>query len=323
MKRSAVNVVTSPIAARGGRVGRDLGHHMGRSRPAADGKGARLAGPEIWSAFWQDFSPKDQPQERCHVPGDGQSVVDRHWAEFADGLAAQAQVIDLGCGAGILGRILLGRRSDLSVRGVDWAAVPAIPVPKLTIHPHVRMEDLPFADESFDAAISLFGIEYGNIASIARELRRVLKPGAAYSFLVHHAESEIRREGGARRQALQTILTGKMKALFLASDMRGLEQQRRLLKEQFPAEPLIDLVGDHLRRNIFRTRVEREAMWQELVNGLGPEISLLMHLEQSAKSSVELGAWLSSLLSTMRTVSVSPLRRGSGQPIAWNVSGLR
>jgi hypothetical protein len=43
--------------------------------------------------------------------------------------------------------------------------------------------------------------------------------------------------------------------------------------------------------------------------GLGPEIALLTHLGRSAKSAVEMGNWLASLLPIVKTVSASVLRR--------------
>ncbi len=281
------------------------------------------AGPSLWSEFWQDLSLENRPQERCHVPGDGRSAVDGHWAEFAAGLPYGAQVIDLGCGAGITGRLLLGHRSDLHVTGVDFAKVPTPPVANLTIYPWTSMEALPFADGGFDAAISLFGIEYGEIDKTARELERVLKPGARFSFLVHHCESEILREGSARRRAIRDLLWGNMKAAFLAGSTARIDQQRLSLRQQYPAEPMVKLVSDHFLRNITRTRAERQAVWQKLAGDADPETALLALLERSAKSPVEMGAWLVALLSGMALVSVSVLRRRSGEPIAWDVQGSR
>lgn len=281
------------------------------------------AGPETWSTFWREFCREDELHERCHVPGDGRSVVDRHWANFAAGLPRGAQVIDLGCGAGIVGRKLINHRDDLQVAGVDWARVPAINQANLTIHAPVRMEALPFGDRSFDAAVSLFGIEYGNIVETARQLQRVTKPGARYSFLIHHRESEIVREGGARRRALRELISGKMKHDFLSGSASGVDQQKQGLGRQFPREPMIRLVGDYFRRNIARSRAERRAMWQQLADDLGPEIALLGQLERSAKSESELAPWLTPLLSTMDLTCVSVLRRGSREPIAWAVYGSR
>jgi SAM-dependent methyltransferase len=248
------------------------------------------AGPSHWSTFWRDFGVENQPHERCYIPGDGRHVVDRHWAHFTESLPRGAQVIDLGCGAGILGCILLSHRGDLCVTGVDFAKVPAIARANLTVHPWVGMEALPFGNGCFDAAVSLFGIEYGNMDETARELGRVLKPGARFGFLVHHHESEIVREGGTRRRGLRDLLSGKMKTAFLAGDLAGFDQQ---------------------------------AIWQKLADDLDPELTLTMQMERSAKSIVQMGSWLVPLLSIMSAVNVSVLRRASGEPIAWDVNGYR
>jgi SAM-dependent methyltransferase len=281
------------------------------------------AGHYLWSAFWQEFALENEPQERCYVPGDGRYVVDQHWAQFADSLPDDARTVDLGCGAGIVGRTLLIRRKNLHVTGIDWANVPMLKVANLTIHPRTSMEALPFGDDSFDAAVSLFGIEYGNIDKTARELERVLTAGARFSFLVHHRESEIVREGDTRRRALRELVSGKIKVAFLAGNIVGVGQQRQSLKTQFPDEPMVPLVSDHFVRNMAGTRAERQAIWQKLANDLHAEIALLGHLERAAKSVVEMAAWLPPLLSAMSVVSVAVLRRNSGEPIAWDVRGIR
>lgn len=298
---------------------------MHAAMPAAPQGRARttVTGASLWTAFWQEFCLENEPQERCHIPGDGQQVVDRHWAEFAHALPRNAQVLDLGCGAGILGRLLLRHRSDLGVIGIDFADVPAISAANLTIHRWVSMEELPFGEDSFDAAISLFGIEYGNIDRTARELARVLRPGARFSFIVHHRESEIASEGRTRRAALRELLSGKTRAAFLAGGLGSLDRQLERLRTLFPGEPSIRLFSNYLRHHAVRTRAERHTTWQTLLDGLDPELALLVQLEKSAKAAAEMGAWLVPLLSAMGDVSVSVLRRRSGEPIAWQVSGSR
>lgn len=281
------------------------------------------SGPTLWTAYWQEFCLENVTHERCHIPGDGQAVVDRQWARFAAMLPRNAQLIDLGCGAGIAGRIVLSRRSDLHVTGVDFASVPTPAIDRLTIHPWVSMEDLPFDDGSFDAAISLFGIEYGMIDRTAGELGRVLKPGASFSFVVHHVESEIVREGITRRSALRRLLSGEVRAPFLGGNLPGVDRQIKRLRTQFPGEPSIMLFTDYLRHHVARNHAGREERWQNLLDGLNPELALLALLERSAKSAVEMGRWLVPLLETMTAVGASVLRRPSGEPIAWQVSGIR
>lgn len=292
--------------------------------PSSQGRPqSALEDSTLWSAFWQEFCLENVPHERCHIPGPARAVVDRHWAHFAQSLGHGAQLIDLGCGAGILGRLLLGRRPDLRITGVDFADVPTPAVDNLTIHPWVSMEALPFDDECFDGAISLFGIEYGSIEKTARQLARVLKPGARFSFLLHHRESEIVCEGATRRRALRELLSGKMRAPFLAGRSADVDQNVGRLGQQFPGEPSIKLFSKYLRRNVARNRAERHVMWRHLLDGLNPEIALLALLQRSAKAAPEMGAWLVPLLSLMKGVSVSVLHTPSGQPIAWQVSGIR
>jgi SAM-dependent methyltransferase len=281
------------------------------------------AGSSQWSTYWRDFGEGDQQPERCHIPGDGGQVVDQHWARFAERLPLGAQVIDIGCGAGTVGRTLLRQRSDLFVTGVDFAEVPIDAFPHLTIHPWVSMEALPFGDSAFDAAVSLFGIEYGAIAQTARELAQVLKRGGRFSFVIHHCESEIAREGTTRVRGIRDVLSGKMKAAFLAGDGVRLDQQRLRLRSDYPGEPTVKLISDHFRRNIERTRAERLAIWQKLIDDVETEVALTAQMTRSAKSAAQMGSWLVPLLASMSALEVTVLRRESGEPIGWAVSGER
>lgn len=280
-------------------------------------------GPDEWSIFWRDFGEGDELPERCHVPGDGQSAVDQHWADFADRLAHGSRVIDLGCGAGVVGRTLLQGRPDLSVTGIDFAEVPIEQFPNLTICPGVPMEALPFDDGSFDAAVSLFGIEYGALPDTARELGRVLKPGGHFGFVVHHCDSEIAIEGNARVRGIRDVLSGTVEAAFLAGDLARLEQQQLRLRGEHPGEPTVKLVSDYFWRNIRQTRTARQAIWAKLIEDVAVELALTTRMTECAKSAADLGAWIAPLLAIMARVEVAVLRRGSGEPIGWVVGGVR
>jgi SAM-dependent methyltransferase len=284
---------------------------------------AGSASADHWSTYWRDFGEGDQLPERCHIPGDGRQVVDRHWTWFANGLPRGAQVLDIGCGAGTVGRSLLDCRPDLFVTGIDFAQVTASPVPGLAIQQGIRMEAMPFEGGSFDAAVSLFGIEYGNVAQTARELARVLKRGARFSFVMHHAESEIAREGSARVFGIRDALSGKVKDAFLAGDAARLDQQRLRLQNQHPGEPTVKLLCDYFGRTIGRLREERHAIWPKLEDDVAVEVALTGYMVRCARSAEQLGAWLAPLLNVMAAVEVSAMRRGSGEPIAWVVSGTR
>jgi SAM-dependent methyltransferase len=285
--------------------------------------GDKAADQALWTEFWQDFAADNEAQERCHIPGDGRELVDLHWRHLARELPIGARVVDLGCGAGILGRTLLHERGDLIVDGIDLAQVPQPPVPNLTIHRWVSMESLPFEQHCFDAAVSLYGIEYGNLAATTSELQRVLKSGAKFSFLIHHSDSEIAREGSTRRRALRQLMGGKMKAGFLAGSRDRFLQQCKVISAEFPGEPTVRLVTRRLAEKLALLRAEREAIWHDFVTALSPEAALLARLERAAKSSAGLAAWLEPLIATMQQVSVAVMRRRSNEPIAWKVSGIR
>ncbi len=282
-----------------------------------------IAGANHWSIFWRDFGEGSERPERCHIPGDGRPAVDRHWSRFAADLPSAARVIDIGCGAGTVGRMLLGLRTDLNVTGVDFAEVPMKAPPNLALHPWVSMEDLPFEDGTFDAAVSLFGIEYGSVAETAQELRRVLIPGGLFSFVIHHCDSEIAREGRARVLGIRDALSGKVKAAFLAGDLARFEQQRRRLGFQHPDEPTVKLISDYFHRNIRRARGDRLGLWLKLEADVEVEVSLTTQMTKSAKSATQMGSWLVPMLSVMSSIAISVLRRGSGEPIGWIVEGVR
>jgi SAM-dependent methyltransferase len=295
----------------------------GRTPLSGSAKPAGSASSDHWSIFWRDFGEGDQRPERCHIPGDGRQAVDRHWTQFAEGLARGAQALDIGCGAGTVGRTLLDCRSNLFVTGVDFAQVPSATIANLAIQQGIRMEALPFEAGAFDAAVSLFGIEYGNIAQTARELGRVLKRGARFSFIMHHAESEIAREGSARVFGIRDALSGKVKDAFLAGDVARMDQQRLRLRNQHPDEPTVKLLSDYFGRTIGQAREERHAIWRKLEDDVAVELALTAYMVRCAKSPEQMGAWLAPLLGVMAATEVSVLRRGSGEPIAWAVSGIR
>lgn len=294
-----------------------------RSISSEPGHEADPAGPDEWTTFWREFGDGDNLPERCHVPGDGRETVDRHWLEVAAAMPQAGAVIDLGCGAGTVGRTLLHNRPDLKVIGIDFAEVPAAEAPNLTICPRERMEALPFGDASCDAAVSLFGIEYGDITATARELGRVLRPGSCFSFIVHHCDSEIAIEGSTRVRGIRDVLSGPVEAAFLSGDVSQLERQRLRLRRAHPGEPTVKLVCDYFWRNIGQARSQRQAIWRKLTEDVAVEVALTTRMTRCAKSAAELGPWLVPLIAIMAKVEISVLRRSSAEPIGWLIRGLR
>lgn len=96
------------------------------------------------------------------------------------------KVLDIGCGPGDVSELLRKRGAD--VTGIDFAA-PMIAVakrrfPNITFH-EADVEDLPFVDSTFDVVIGNMVVHhFARPESAFNEVRRVLKPGGAFAFIV-------------------------------------------------------------------------------------------------------------------------------------------
>jgi SAM-dependent methyltransferase len=280
---------------------------------------ARASVQAAWTMFWQ-------------APGQIQCVsgapsirlaLTQHWSSFADSLAAGARVLDLGCGAGAVARALLAQRPDVYVTGIDFAKVP------LAIQRHVEllsdtaMESLPFADESFGAAVSQFGFEYGAAAEAAAEMARVLAPGGRFSFLVHHAGSATVADNLARMRAIAALLSPNIRTAFLAGDAAAFGRQLTALTQAHPYDGLIAELSHALPARLVRPERERAAIWTAVEDALAPERCILAELRACAVAPMCLDDWLAPLRAICNVQPVSVLHEPGGQPIAWRVDGAR
>ena len=143
---------------------------------------------QAWSDYW-----RGQPGG-C-LPASASSSLDAafrgEWRRIASGLPADAQVLDLATGDGVVLRWLAEVRSDLALIGVDLAEPLPLPPPGITTRGGVAMESLPFEAASFDAVVSQFGFEYGEPQRCAAEVSRVLRRGGTLTLVTHHADGPI------------------------------------------------------------------------------------------------------------------------------------
>ncbi len=148
-----------------------------------------------WSLYWQG-----ENLQSCIA---AQSESDRQqlalfWQQVAEQLETSAQVLDLACGNGIVALLLLQASPDLQISAVDQADIAperlAGQYPelgKVNFHAGTSVTSLPFADQSCDAVVSQFGIEYANLQPSSTEVARVLRPSGMLNFLIHHQQSAI------------------------------------------------------------------------------------------------------------------------------------
>ena len=206
--------------------------------PSAPGSAA------AWTRFWRSGLTED-------IFAGSRTNLERFWFGFVLALPRDGHVLDLATGSGHVARLVAragdGMRLGLSVTGVDYADIATETVTaatpqhcSLTLMANVRLEALPFADESFDAVTSQFGIEYAERAAAASQIARVLKPGGRGLFVLHHAQSvmtaSVRARLDARRDVLGDTPFAQARALFAAhaagAPPSELAQADAVLREQ-------------------------------------------------------------------------------------------
>lgn len=191
-------------------VGRAVGSDGHKRRPGragclqSDDTSTRSERPSPARATWQDACVTQQSERYDRIaegyaqwwapvlaPAVGR-LLDRAAPWLADG---EVRVVDIGTGTGQLAFGALARWPDVSVVGVDASvgmramaqalAGPALGVAAERFRTEVALADsLPFADGSFDLALSSFVFQLvPNRARALREARRVVRPGGVLAYV--------------------------------------------------------------------------------------------------------------------------------------------
>ncbi len=122
------------------------------------------------------------------------------------------RALDVGCGKGRFARILKERNPDALVAGLDLAEAMLRFVPKEIAPCSASMTDLPFANDSFDAAYATESLEHAvDIEQAIAEICRVVKPGGKIVIIDKNAEHWGRLKTPAwekwfRRKELEKLL---------------------------------------------------------------------------------------------------------------------
>ena len=181
-------------------------HATLHGRQAHDGGDRHPTGPPLMGDHWDRFWSGESASGGGCLPMRDDLVerVQRNaWHEFATQLPRGAKVIDLATGDGRVLAWIIDKRRDLKPVGIDRAKqLP--PAPRgIRLRGGISIENTPFADASFDAATSQFGIEYGDVEAASAELLRLLRRGGRFRLLIHHSSGPIVRHNLARAEGLK------------------------------------------------------------------------------------------------------------------------
>lgn len=172
-----------------------------------------LARQQAWSSYWAGGA-LHSCAESFH--GNYSGTIAEFWKSRFEPLSAGSRVLDLATGNGALPLMLweYTRAKGQVVRtdAVDLAQVaPAWYLPALhqdiEFHSGVAMEQLPFADSTFDLVVSQFGLEYAHWPQALQELLRVSKPAGSAAFFMHHPASIIVQVGREELKNIESVLS--------------------------------------------------------------------------------------------------------------------
>lgn len=157
--------------------------------------GADHSRREAWSRYWA----RGVPHSCIGTYGDRYGgAIAAFWKDVFAGLPGGARVLDIATGNGALPRLLLDhcREPGVTCDAVDIATVhlpwfaAATPAERrrVRLHGGVDAGALPFADGTFDLAVSQYGLEYTELEKSVPELLRVLSPRGGVAMVLHHAQ---------------------------------------------------------------------------------------------------------------------------------------
>ncbi|KAF1712903.1 class I SAM-dependent methyltransferase [Pseudoxanthomonas sacheonensis] len=147
-----------------------------------------------WSTYWASgalHSCANSYQDNYR------GAIEDFWGVVFKHMGASSRVLDIATGNGALPLMLSrlrGREAKDSIDAVDLAEIaPAWNAteqwPQIRFHSGIRMERLPFENQSFDLVVSQYGIEYGKWPDALSEGLRVCRSEGVLALVLHHSDS--------------------------------------------------------------------------------------------------------------------------------------
>jgi SAM-dependent methyltransferase len=192
----------------------------------------------------------------------------------AAGIAAPQQVVDVGCGPGGLTAELARRIGAEAVTAID-PSEPFVEAcgrrnPGVEVHLG-RAEELPFADDRFDAALAQLVLHFvTEPPAAAREMRRVVRPGGVVAACVWDMEGMTMLR--VFREAVRAIDPDAP----AGSDPRAFGRQGEIA-DLFRSAGLAEVTDGAL--DVETTYADFDEFWQPFTLGIGPAGAYVVTLD--------------------------------------------
>ena len=155
----------------------------------------------IWNQYWQ-FDRIASCFDGAGVQNYDESVAGG-WRLFFESLPEGTRILDLCTGNGavalIAAEVNLSQRKRFEIAAVDQADIDPVAfvsrhrpaLATIAFRPRTAVEELPFADDSFGAVVSQYGIEYSDLNRSLAELGRVAARGGRARLVLHAVEGVV------------------------------------------------------------------------------------------------------------------------------------
>jgi ubiquinone/menaquinone biosynthesis C-methylase UbiE len=273
---------------------------------------------QAWDQYWQEHDTSNS--FACdYTENEGPyGVVNRFWLKCFEGITPSDVVMDFGCGNGALAKLYIDSRPEPECQ--HWHSVDLASVNVATLHPsfsfiQADMTALPFADSSVDVCLSMFGLEYANLADVFREITRLQARGPRLYAMLHHTDSIITQQSKVTHHVSKQMLTSPLftnldQYLGLSHQQLGQQLLQRLQTHLHAANPVeadeVKLIGQAIFQVLQSTHVVAECvtLLSQLVTQMQAQLTRLEQQVLAAQQASSLPQVLESLNLTCYKCSV-------------------
>ncbi|GAC25514.1 class I SAM-dependent methyltransferase [Paraglaciecola mesophila] len=259
-----------------------------------DTDGSKLT---AWDSHWGKTTNTAAFEENTPL----QDYLQAHWSDFLSRAITPhctTKLIDLACGKGILSELALTQGKVASARSFDihcvdtsFNAVRDV-AERLGITTAFQADcaSLPYQPNSFDIAVSQFGIEYAPIHA-AKEFARVLKCSGTFAAVIHYKNGAIYEDCYEKQQLFENVLSLNLfeKALDAFTAGYAVIDGRIPIVAFHKADADFAPVIEQYKQLIVSTNSPSKSLLVQILNDMG-----FMYENIESHSEDEVKAWLTS-----------------------------